>query len=95
MMLQTNKKYKGYKLQYIYTKEKGDIMNKKRTNRFVAILNIISIVAFYIFTLSKSYLMSSIMAGETGGSSIYNSFIIDIVGAKFKNISNTTWKIFM
>lgn len=54
-------------------------MNKKRTNRFVAILNIISIVAFYIFTLSKSYLMSSIMAGETGGSSIYNSFIIDIL----------------
>lgn len=54
-------------------------MNKKRTNRFVAVLNIISIVAFYIFTLSKSYLMSSIMAGETGGSSIYNSFIIDIL----------------
>jgi len=54
-------------------------MNKKRTNRFVAGLNIISIVAFYIFTLSKSYLMSSIMAGETGGSSIYNSFIIDIL----------------
>lgn len=52
-------------------------MNRKRTNRIVAILNIISIVAFYIFTFSASYIMSSIMTGETGGKSIYNSFIID------------------
>ena len=52
-------------------------MNKKRTNRIVAIFNIISIVTFYIFAFSASYLMSSIMSGETGGKSIYNSFIID------------------
>ena len=52
-------------------------MNKKRTNRIVAIFNIISIVTFYIFAFSESYLMSSIMSGETGGKSIYNSFIID------------------
>ena len=53
-------------------------MNRKRTNRLVAILNIISIVAFYIFAFSASYLMSSIMTGgENGGRSAYNSFIID------------------
>lgn len=52
-------------------------MNKKRTNRMVAIFNIISIAAFYIFAFSAKYLMSSIMTGETGGKSIYNSLIID------------------
>ena len=53
-------------------------MNKKRTNHLVLILNIISIVAFYIFAFSASYLMSSIMTGgENGGRSAYNSFIID------------------
>ena len=52
-------------------------MNKKRTNRIVAIFNIISIATFYIFTFSASYLMASIMSGNTGGKSIYNSFIID------------------
>ena len=52
-------------------------MNKKRTNRMVAIFNIISIAAFYIFAFSAKYLMSSIMSGETGGRSIYNSFMID------------------
>ncbi len=52
-------------------------MNKKRTNRIVAIFNIISVATFYIFAFSASYLMSSIMPGETGGKSIYNSFIID------------------
>lgn len=52
-------------------------MNKKRTNRLVAVLNIISIVAFYIFVFSISYLTSGIMSGETGGISIYNSRIID------------------
>jgi len=55
-------------------------MNKKRINRLVSILNIISIVAFYIFAFSKSYLMSSIITdGENGGRSIFNSFIIDIL----------------
>ena len=52
-------------------------MNKKRTNYVVAILNIISIVAFYILAFSTTYLMSSIMSGETGGKSIYNSLIIE------------------
>ena len=33
-------------------------MNRKRTNRIVAIFNIISIATFYIFAFSASYLMS-------------------------------------
>ena len=56
---------------------RGETMNKKRTNRIVAIFNIIFIVTFYIFTFSANYLMSSVMSGEAGGKSIYNSFIID------------------
>lgn len=52
-------------------------MNSKKTNRLVAVLNIISIVAFYIFAFSSEYLMSSIMTGENAGRSVYNSFIID------------------
>ena len=52
-------------------------MNKKRTNYLVAILNIISVATFYIFTFSSNFLMSSIMSGETAVKSIYNSFLID------------------
>ena len=52
-------------------------MNSKKTNRLVAILNVVSIVAFYIFAFSAKYLMSSMMTGENGGKSLYNSFIID------------------
>lgn len=52
-------------------------MNSKKTNRLVAILNVVSIVAFYIFAFSAKYLMSSVMTGENGGKSLYNSFIID------------------
>ena len=62
-------------------------MNSKRTNRFVAILNIVSIVAFYFFTFSIEYLMSSIMTGgENGGRSAYNSFIIDTLLRNIQNI---------
>ena len=52
-------------------------MNKKITNRIVAIFNIISILTFAIFIFSSDYLMSSIATGENGGKSVYNSFIID------------------
>ena len=52
-------------------------MNSKKINCLVAVLNIISIVAFYIFAFSAEYLMSSMMSGENGGRSVYNSFIID------------------
>lgn len=61
-------------------------MNKKRTNRFVAILNIISIIAFYIFAFSASYLMSSIMTGNNAGTSIYDSVIIDTLLNKIQII---------
>lgn len=61
-------------------------MNKKRTNRFVAILNIISIIAFYIFAFSASYLMSSIMTGNNAGTSIYDSIIIDTLLNKIQII---------
>ncbi len=52
-------------------------MNRKTTNRIVAIFNIISIASFYLFSSSASYLMSSVMSGENGGKLIYNSFIIE------------------
>lgn len=52
-------------------------MNRKITNRLVAILNIIAIISIYVLYFSTNYLASSIMGGETGSRSIYNSFIID------------------
>ncbi len=54
-------------------------MNKKRTNCLVAILNIVAMVAIYVLYFSTDYLMSSIMTGEMGGKSVYNSFIIDVL----------------
>lgn len=52
-------------------------MNKKRTNRLVAISNIIVVASIYILAFSTEYLLSSIMTGDNGGKSICNSFIID------------------
>lgn len=52
-------------------------MNIKRTNRFVAILNVISVASIYILYFSTNYLLSSIMLGDNGGKSVYNSFILD------------------
>ena len=52
-------------------------MNRKRTNRLVAILNIIAVASIYILAFSTEYLLSSIMTGDNGGKSIFNSFIID------------------
>ncbi len=52
-------------------------MNKKRTNRLVAILNVVAIASIYIMYFSSSYLLTSIMSGDNGGKSVYDSFIID------------------
>lgn len=52
-------------------------MNRKRTNRLVAILNIIAVASIYILAFSTSYLLSSMMSGENSGKSVYDSFIID------------------
>ena len=52
-------------------------MNKKRTNRIVAIFNIIFIVAFYILYYSINYIISSVRPEENAVWSMYNSFIID------------------
>ncbi|MCI8637046.1 MAG: hypothetical protein HFJ36_04275, partial [Clostridia bacterium] len=52
-------------------------MNKKRTNRLVAISNIIAVASIYILAFSTKYLLSSIMTGNNEGKSIFNSFIID------------------
>lgn len=52
-------------------------MNSKRTNRLVAILNVIAVASIYILAFSTNYLLSSIMTGESGGKSVYDSFIID------------------
>ncbi|MCI8760193.1 MAG: hypothetical protein HFJ34_03600 [Clostridia bacterium] len=51
-------------------------MNKKTTNRLVAILNIVILVSIFILYISIGYLTSSIMSGENGGKFVYNSFII-------------------
>lgn len=52
-------------------------MNSKRTNRLVTILNIIAVTSIYILAFSTEYLLSSIMTGDNGGKSVFNSFIID------------------
>lgn len=52
-------------------------MNSKKKNRLVMILNIIAIVSIYILAFSTEYLLSSIMSGDNGGKSVFNSFIID------------------
>lgn len=52
-------------------------MNRQRTNRLVAILNIIAVASIYILAFSTSYLLSSMMSGENSGKSVYDSFIID------------------
>lgn len=54
-------------------------MNKKETNRLVAILNIVVILSIFIVYLFTDYLIEFMMSGENGGKSIFNSFIIDIV----------------
>ena len=55
-------------------------MNKKSTNRLIAILNAISILAIVIFYFSKSYLECYVMT-RTGekSASMFNSIIIDIL----------------
>lgn len=52
-------------------------MNRKRTNHLVTILNVIAIASIYILYFSTNYLLSSMMSGDAGGKSVYNSFIID------------------
>lgn len=52
-------------------------MNSKRTNYFVAILNVLAIVAYYNFVFSASYMDDFIMSTSYGGKSIYNSEIIE------------------
>lgn len=56
-------------------------MNKKRTNRLVAILNVVSIISTYVLYFSTEYLLSSTMrgAGIDGLKSVYNSFLIDFL----------------
>lgn len=54
-------------------------MNKKSTNRLIAILNVIVTVTIYILAFSTNYLLTSMMSGDNGGKSVYDSFIIDIL----------------
>lgn len=61
-------------------------MNKRRTNRIVAVLNIISIVVYYLLFLFEKYIISSIMTGQGGNESIYDSFIIDTLVNNIKII---------
>lgn len=58
-------------------------MNKKRTNLVVTILNVIKVVSMYILFFSTDYLLTGIMSGENGGSSIFDSFIVETL---LKNI---------
>lgn len=52
-------------------------MNSKRTNRLVAILNVIAIATFYLLSFSEKYLLSSMLTGYGVAKSIFNSFLID------------------
>lgn len=56
-------------------------MNKKGTNRLVAILNVISIISTYVLGFSTEYILSGIMWGAEidGLKSIYNSFFIEFL----------------
>ena len=56
-------------------------MNKKGTNRLVAILNVISIISTYVLGFSTEYILSGIMWGAEidGLKSIYNSFLIEFL----------------
>ena len=52
-------------------------MNSKRTNRLVAILNVIAIATFYLLSFSEKYLLSSMLTGYGVAKSIFNSLLID------------------
>lgn len=54
-------------------------MNKKRTNYFVTIINIIATIALYIFYFSLVFLCKSIISGPEEIKSIYNSAIIEFL----------------
>ncbi len=57
-------------------------MNKKRTNYFVTIINIIATIALYIFYFSLVFLCKSIISGPEEIKSIYNSAIIEFLIGK-------------
>lgn len=57
-------------------------MNKKRTNYFVTIINIIATIALYIFYFSLGFLCKSIISGPEEIKSIYNSAIIEFLIGK-------------
>lgn len=63
-------------------------MNSKKTNRLVAILNVIAIVSIYVLYFSTEYLLSSMMVNgyEQTAKSIYNSFFIDFLLNKIQII---------
>ena len=52
-------------------------MNKRGTNRFVAILNAIAIASLYIFYFSGEFLTSGLMHINTDIKSLYDSFLIE------------------
>lgn len=52
-------------------------MDSKRTNRLVAILNVIAIATFYLLSFSEKYLLSSMLTGYGVAKSIFNSLLID------------------
>jgi len=62
-------------------------MNSKRTNYFVAILNVLAIVAYYIFVFSAKYIEYNIIGTAEGGISVYNSEIIEFLFNNFQLIS--------
>lgn len=52
-------------------------MNKKSTNRLVAILNVLIITSMYIAYFSINYLSGGIISGANGGKTVYGNIIID------------------
>ena len=61
-------------------------MNKRGTNRFVAILNAIAIASLYIFYFSGELLTSGLMHINTDIKSLYDSFLIETLINNLGNI---------
>ena len=54
-------------------------MNKKRTNYFVAILNLLVVITIYIVYFSTDFLKWGIISSTSGGQTIYDSVIVNIL----------------
>ena len=69
-------------------------MNDKVTNRLVAILDGLVIIAFGVLLLFSNFLLESFIKGTDGGTSIYNSYVIDLLLNNIETIYFVTFGTF-